>query len=313
MILKVSKWCGICMSGIIKLQKLLEHIEGAYAPNTVRAYRVDMLEFVAYCQGRGCCPWPADPMDVAAFLLRAGEQGIKMSTVKRKMSSISAIHRLSYLTDPTKHPEVKLAMRKIARTLGGRFQQAYPVNYALLLRLLAVCGNDTQGLRNQLLLRLAYDSLRRRSELVSLRIEDIHWSTDHLASIELRKSKTDPFGTGVWLHLNTQTSHALEAWLAHTQLRDGLILRGLEPVGGLTDGLSASHVNRIFKSLARQAGLSDQIIAGVSGHSMRVGGAQDLLRQGATLPQIMVKGGWSKTDTVMRYMEQIRSSPVGLI
>lgn|GEM_PF-6495981 len=42
----------------------------------------------------------------------------------------------------------------------------------------------------------------------------------------------------------------------------------------------------------------------VSAVSMRVGGAQDLLNTGASLPQIMVKGGWAKTDTVMRYVER---------
>ena len=36
---------------------------------------------------------------------------------------------------------------------------------------------------------------------------------------------------------------------------------------------------------------------------MRIGGAQDLLALGASLPQIIVKGGWTKTDTVMRYVE----------
>jgi AMMECR1 domain-containing protein len=43
---------------------------------------------------------------------------------------------------------------------------------------------------------------------------------------------------------------------------------------------------------------------------MRVGGAQDLLTKGASLPQIMVKGGWSKTDTVMRYVERTKYTPV---
>jgi len=44
---------------------------------------------------------------------------------------------------------------------------------------------------------------------------------------------------------------------------------------------------------------------GISGHSMRVGGAQDLLIGDASLPQIMVTGGWAKTDTVMRYVERV--------
>jgi len=36
---------------------------------------------------------------------------------------------------------------------------------------------------------------------------------------------------------------------------------------------------------------------------MRFGAAQDLLTSGATLPMIVKKGRWSKTDTVMRYIE----------
>jgi hypothetical protein len=41
----------------------------------------------------------------------------------------------------------------------------------------------------------------------------------------------------------------------------------------------------------------------ISGHSMRVGAAQDLMLSGATLPILMNRGRWSKTDTVMRYIE----------
>jgi len=37
---------------------------------------------------------------------------------------------------------------------------------------------------------------------------------------------------------------------------------------------------------------------------MRVGVAQDLLNVGASLPQILAKGGWAKTDKVIRYVEK---------
>ena len=55
------------------------------------------------------------------------------------------------------------------------------------------------------------------------------------------------------------------------------------------------------------------MVQSISGHSMRVGGAQDLLNIGASLPQIMVKGGWSKTDTVMRYVDRVRPETNGEI
>jgi len=59
--------------------------------------------------------------------------------------------------------------------------------------------------------------------------------------------------------------------------------------------------------LVSRAGLSEQIIKGLSGHSMRVTEAQDLLSWGSFLPQIMVKGGWEKTETVMHYVDRIHT------
>jgi hypothetical protein len=47
------------------------------------------------------------------------------------------------------------------------------------------------------------------------------------------------------------------------------------------------------------------IIKNISGHSMRVGAAKDLMLSGVTLPIIMNKGRWSKMDTVMRYIEKV--------
>ena len=48
------------------------------------------------------------------------------------------------------------------------------------------------------------------------------------------------------------------------------------------------------------------LMNGSLGSTWRVGGAQDLLNSGASLPQIMVKGGWAKADTVIRYVERTR-------
>ena len=290
-----------------QLRTLLLHIDGAYAPNTLRAYKSDMLEFIAYCHKTGDCPLPAEPKAVAEFLMQTVPQGIKSSTIRRKVSSISAIHRMSSLDDPTKHSEVRITQRKIYRQLGTRFNQAYPITRTLLDRLLATCGNDLHGLRDRALMLVAYDSMRRRSELTSLRVEDIEWLADDRATILLRKSKTDQHGSGKWIHLSTEATHALHQWLSTTKINEGLIFRGVRSSGAITYGLCESQISRIYKALARKAGLSETLVQSISGHSMRVGGAQDLLNLGASLPQIMVKGGWGKTDTVMRYVERVRT------
>ena len=295
---KSTKW---------QLDQLLHHLDGAYAPNTLRAYKADMLGFIIHCEKNAECALPAAPKTVANFLMQTVSQGIKSSTIRRKVSSISAIHRLSSLDDPTKHSEVKITQRKIYRQLGTRFDQAYPITRALLTRLLAACEDNLHGLRDRTLLMVAYDSMRRRSELISLRVEDIEWLPHNGASILLRKSKTDQHGNGKWIHLTNETTQALHKWLAVAKINEGLIFRGVRSSGAITDGLCESRIPRIYKALARKAGLSETEVQNISGHSMRVGGAQDLLNIGASLPQIMVKGGWAKTDTVMRYVERILS------
>ena len=293
-------------SASLKLSRLLIHVDGAYAPNTLRAYKADMVEFIAYCEKTGECALPAEPETVAEFLMQTLHLGIKSSTIRRKVSSISAIHRLSSLDDPTKHSDVRITQRKIFRQLGTRFDQAYPITKTLLTKLISTCSDDLHGLRDRALLLVAYDSMRRRSELISLRVEDIEWLADGGASILLRKSKTDQHGIGKWIHLTSDTAHALHQWLSDAQIIEGFIFRGVRSSGAITDGLCESRISRIYKALARKAGLSELVIQSISGHSMRVGGAQDLLNVGASLPQIMVKGGWAKTDTVMRYIDRVR-------
>ena len=289
-----------------RLNKLLAHIDGAYSPNTIRAYKADMGEFIRYCNENSVCALPAAPIDISKFLLGTMAQGIKSATIRRKVASISAVHRLSNFDDPTKHPEVKLCSRKINRKLGNRFDQAFPITRALLDQLLSVCGTDIRGLRDRALLLLAYDSMRRRAELVSLRIEDMQMGKQGRCSILLRKSKTDQVGSGHWIHLTEETTAAINSWLHSSAIKDGHLLRGINAGNKVCPELGAGQVSRIFKSLAQKANLKSEVVDAISGHSMRVGAAQDLLLQGASLPQIMVKGGWVKTDTVMRYIDKVR-------
>ena len=292
-------------NSILTLNSLIEHIDGAYAPNTIRAYRVDFLEFIKYCDEKKKKAIPAEPNVISEFLMTFRDTGLKMSTIKRKVSSISAVHRLLDLDDPTKHSEVKIACRKLLRLIGNRFNQAHPINNNSLQKLIQATGSDLRGHRDRTLIMLGYDSMRRRSELVSLRVEDIEWDDQKCASILLRKSKTDQIGQGKWIHLSLAVSQQLRLWLDQSNISEGFIFRGVNLKGKITNELGSGQVGRIYKQLARKANIDESQIKHISGHSMRVGAAQDLLLQGASLGQIMIKGGWTKTDTVMRYVERV--------
>ena len=82
-----------------------------------------------------------------------------------------------------------------------------------------------------------------------------------------------------------------------------LILRNISRHGHIGESLSAMSLNRILKDRAWRAGQSKSQIDRISGHSTRVGSAQDLVKCGATLPQIMLAGGWKSAGTVARYIE----------
>jgi len=292
------------------LLQAIGQMEGAYAPATLKAYRANMEEFIGFCESEGLEPLPACSRTVAAFLLMLSEHGLSSKTIRKRCTAISAIHQLSGFGDPAGGADTRLAMRSIYTKLGRQSKQAYGITRPILERMLRGCGGDLRGLRDRALLLLAYDTLRRRRELVILRLEDLEYR-DRGAVVLLRKSKTDQYGEGHWLHLQEETALALRAWVAAAGITEGPLLRGFTKAGGLTPELKADRISPIYKRLARKAGFEERVAGAVSSHSMRVGAAQDLLQNGATLHEIMEKGGWSKIDTVMHYIERTR--PPGLV
>ena len=288
------------------LAETLARIDGAYAPATIRAYRADFEAFIRFCESLRLEVWPASPESVAKFVEKLSDGRLKSASIRRSVAGISTIYRLNRMPDPTKDPEVLLAMRRMHRKLGREARQAKAINHPCLEKVVAVTGPDIRGIRDRVLLLLGYDTLCRRSELVSLKIEDIEERMvgDKIRMlIRLRKSKTDQHRSGRFLTISEKTQKAIEDWLKATGLHSGYLLRGVDNGGKVAEDLKAGQVNRIYKRLAKQAKLDETFIKGVSGHSLRVGAAQDLLYSGASMPLIMNRGRWSKTDTVMRYLE----------
>ena len=79
------------------LKKILDHINDAYAPNTIRAYRADFSEWISFCTKKRACPPPVDPFIVSEFLFGlADAKNNRASTIRRKCASISAIQRYGY-------------------------------------------------------------------------------------------------------------------------------------------------------------------------------------------------------------------------
>lgn len=288
-----------------KLYTIFKKLEGAYANSTIRAYQKNITTYTDFCTVYDYPVLTTSTEAIVHFINHLVEQELSAFYIRRHLTAIAHIHRMTKREDPTQDPDVKIALRRAFRQRGRYQRQAYPIGGAVLGKILQALPNNLYGCRDRLMILIAYENLLRRSEIISLRIEDLT-PLDHpqyYAKILLRQSKTDPFKEGRWLYLSDKTYQAARNWLQESKLTTGYLFRGLRKGLHLTPQLHGGQVNKILKKRAQQAGLDVETIKKISGHSIRVGAAQDLCLAGKTLPQIMAKGRWVKTDTLMRYVE----------
>jgi len=280
------------------LDELFKRFDGAYAENTLRAYRSDMMDFMEWCDHNDL-QFDNLPGEDLARYVEDLSRSRSTATIRRRLMSISSVMSLAQLTDNTRHPDVKLTMKRIHRQKGRAQLQASPLTRDVKAKLLEVCSADTRGLRDRVLLELGYETMRRRAELCAFKFEDRITSPSGQHGLIMQFSKTDQFGRGKIISISDELSALLDEWQAVAG-DSGYILRGITPDLSLNDQLSHASVNIILKRLQAEAELDIQ--PSLSGHSFRVGRALDLLNEGESLPKIMLRGGWSAESTVMRYL-----------
>lgn len=248
---------------------------------------------------RQSCWLPATPNSDAGFVDE--EAPLKsIATIKRRVSAIRFAHRMADLPLPIDHSEVHLAVRRAGRAKRHRPNQALGLTAELLSKIVAACPANLVGLRDAALFSVGYDTLCRSSELVALRAEDL---ADDMASINVPRSKSDPYGDGRIAYLSPTTSARLKNWVVAAGLDSGPLFRGMHTGRLSSFSLDTSSVRRRIKAAAKRARLSADVVIGLSGHSMRVGAAQDMMLAGFDTIGIMQAGGWRTHAVVARYVE----------
>jgi integrase/recombinase XerD len=280
----------------------LKRLDGAYSDATLRAYRADLKIFVAWCEKTSRRPFPATPETVAAFVTEQCER-VASATIKRRLAAIRKIHLLMRFENPVQDEEVLLARRRAYRRRPARPRQALGLNRDLRDRLMKACRDSLMGKRNRALLAVGYDTLCRRSELVALRFEDIVPGSNGNAQILVRRSKSDPYGQGRMGFLSAKTLQIVREWKNAAGIKEGYIFRRVRSGRVQATSLHPFSVSRILKSLAIDAGLPDRTVQNLSGHSLRVGAAQDMITSGMSILPIMRAGGWKTIHVVARYLE----------
>ncbi|MFD1960433.1 tyrosine-type recombinase/integrase [Novosphingobium panipatense] len=187
-----------------------------------------------------------------------------------------------------------------------------------LSHLLRACRRDLLGLRDEALLRTAYDSAGRRSELVAIHVDHVD-GPDANGAGRCSCLRARPTRKGrAWAYLSPATMNAIARWRDAGHVDCGALFRRVEThfdgsvrsVGRA--GLHPNSITLIYKRLIRSAfdkkllgPLTDaelkRWLSAVSSHSIRVGVAQDNFAAGESLPAIMQAYRWRDPRTVMRY------------
>jgi len=292
------------------IEKLFADLEGAYAPNTIKAYRSDYEHYYAWCQDNQHNPTNVNGQQFLAYLEHMGET-LSVATIGRRIASISRLLELLKLPNPTKEPEVILGFKRLKRKLGMVQKQAEPLTYDIMRKLQSVCEKGVVGLRNKLLLQLGYETMRRRSEICAFKFEDVQRLANGKYALLLRKSKTDQFGEGKLIPISEELINLIGDWLETIGYEDGFILRSFKRNLSVRENMEPAAVNKILKMLQRKAKLRG--VGELSGHSFRVGAALDMLERGVPLEKIMLRGGWKSETTAMRYLRNWNDDEWSLI
>ena len=276
----------------------IKNLKNSKAANTLRAYKADFKDFSTFCIKNGFRSLPTEAKIISLYLTHLSNTS-KFSTLKRRIASISVIHKIKGHYLDTKHPIIMENLHGIRRKNGSNQKAKKPI----LINDLKIIINaidqlektELKKIRNKSLILIGFSGGFRRSELVSVEFEDIEFVSEGV-KIFIRRSKTDQSGEGMIKgipYFNNQKYCPvlnLKKWLELTNLKTGKIFN-----------ISDKSVALIIKKYASLAGLDPNRYGG---HSLRSGFATSAAEAGAEERNIMTMTGHKTTQMVRRYIQE---------
>ena len=278
----------------------IKNIQTSKARNTVRAYKSDFKDFEKFCNDFNLKSLPTDPKTISLYLTKLSKES-KFSTIKRRLASIKVFHKVSGEYIDLKHPLINENLISIKRKLGTFQRAKKPVTINELKLIISKIKNEKKiknKLRNKALILIGFGGAFRRSELVSISIEDLDFVNEGV-KIFIKKSKTDQSGEGMIKAIpyfnNTEFCPviSLREWINY--------LKSEKPSEKLIFKMSDKNVALIIKKYAFETGLD---ASKYSGHSLRSGFATSTAESGAEERQIMAMTGHKSNQMVRRYIQE---------
>jgi len=276
----------------------IKNLKNSKAANTLRAYKADFNDFTVFCLKNGLSSMPTEPKVLSLYLTNLSKTA-KFSTLKRRIASISVIHKIKGHYLDTKHPIIMENLHGIKRVMGTRQRSKKPILINDLKLIIKAIDenqkNDLKRLRDKALMLIGFSGGFRRSELVNLDYEDIEFVEEGI-KIFIKRSKTDQSGEGnlkaipYFQNQDYCPVLKLKEWINKSKNKSGKIFK-------ISDKLVAITI----KKYALLAGLEANKYGG---HSLRSGFATSAAEAGAEERNIMAMTGHKTTQMVRRYIQE---------
>ena len=102
----------------VYFESVFQELDGAYAPATLHGYLKDIRRMSDWVISAGHDPERIGHLELIDYL-ENGCHGLAMATIKRSVAALGTIYKYAELPDPTKHPKVQLALRRLGRQRGN--------------------------------------------------------------------------------------------------------------------------------------------------------------------------------------------------
>jgi site-specific recombinase XerD len=272
----------------------LKNLKNSKADNTLRAYQSDFKDFSAFCAKNGFSSMPTQPKIIALYITHLSKSS-KFSTLKRRIASISVLHKLKGHYLDTKHPIIMENLHGIKRNLGSRQKAKKPILINDLK--LIIKAIDEDKIRDKALILIGFSGGFRRSELVNIHYDDIEFVTEGV-KILIKRSKTDQSGEG---SVKAIPYFDNQEFCPVVALKNYVNKKFSNTNEGKIFNISDKSVALIIKRYADKAGLDSSKYAG---HSLRSGFATTAAEFGAEERNIMAMTGHKTTQMVRRYIQE---------
>lgn len=273
------------------------YVQESLSANTRKAIKSDLAHFKNW---GGCIPCGADV--IVRFLTDHAER-LKVATLKRKLASITKLHRMGGYKSPCGDEIVRLTMRGIARVHGAPQRQAKPLLKEDIISIITQMGDSRKEQRDKALLLIGFAGALRRSELVDIKACDVEYLPQGV-KITISTSKTDKSNAGRVIGIPYGRGHvcpvkALKAWMEILG-GEGYIFTAIRSEAS-NRPLSTRSISNIVKCYAQSIGLEAKYY---SGHSLRAGLATSAAMHGVASYKIRQQTGHKSDAMLSRYIRE---------